>query len=314
MRTTLTGTDLSVHPLCLGGNVFGWSADRDQSFAVLDAYREAGGNFVDTADSYMWRAPGNSGGESEAIIGEWVAARGERDEMVLATKVGSWPTRPGLSAGNIAAACDDSLRRLRTDHVDLYYAHKDDPDTPLEETLAAFDALVRSGKVRHVAASNYSAARLSEALRLAEDNGWAGYAAVQTHYNLVERGYEQELAPLLAEHKLACLPYFALAKGFLTGKYTAGTPVDSVRAEGASAYLDERGRRVLAELAAVAERHGVSPAAVALAWLLARPTVAAPIASARTTEQLAGLLPMAGLTLAGEEVHRLTEVSEPLPA
>lgn len=311
MRTTLSGTDLSVHPLCLGGNVFGWSADKDQSFAVLDAYREAGGNFIDTADSYMWRAPGNSGGESEAILGEWLAARGGRDEVVLATKVGSWPTRPGLSAGNIAAACDDSLRRLRTDHLDLYYAHKDDPDTPLEETLAAFDALVRSGKVRHVAASNYSAARLAEALRLAQDNGWARYAVLQAHYNLVEREYEQELAPLLAEHELTCLPYFALAKGFLTGKYTSDTPVDSVRAEAASAYLDERGRRVLAELASVAERHAVSPAAVALAWLLARPTVATPIASARTPEQLAGLLPMAELRLSDEEVDRLTAASEP---
>ena len=314
MRTTLTGTDLSVHPLCLGGNVFGWSADRDQSFTVLDAYREAGGNFVDTADSYMWRAPGNSGGESETIIGEWLASRGGREETVVATKVGSWPTRPGLSAANIAAACDDSLRRLRTDHIDLYYAHRDDPDTPLEETLGAFDGLVRAGKVRHVAASNYSAARLGEALRLAQDNGWAGYTAVQPHYNLMERGFEQELAPLLAEHKLACLPYFALAKGFLTGKYSADTPVDSVRAEGAMAYLDDRGRRVLAELTTVAGAHEVSPAAVALAWLLARPTVAAPIASARTTEQLAGLLPMAELALTAEEVRRLTEASEALPS
>jgi aryl-alcohol dehydrogenase-like predicted oxidoreductase len=300
-----------VHPLCLGGNVFGWSADRDQSFAVLDAYAGAGGNFLDTADSYMWRAPGNSGGESETIIGEWLAARGNRADMVVATKVGSWPRRPGLSAENIAAACDDSLRRLRTDHIDLYYAHRDDPDTPLEETLGALDALVRAGKVRHVAASNYSAARLAEALRIAQEHGWAGYAAMQPQYNLVEREYEHELGPMLAEHKLACLPYYSLAKGFLTGKYGAGTPVDSVRARGAAAYLDDRGRRVLGELTAVAERHGVSPAAVALAWLLTRPTVAAPIASARTPEQLAELLPMAELSLSTDEIDRLTAASDP---
>ncbi|MBO0873959.1 MAG: aldo/keto reductase, partial [Pseudonocardia sp.] len=203
MRITLPGTDLTVHPLCLGGNVFGWSADADGSFAVLDAYARAGGNFVDTADSYFWRKPGNSGGESEAIIGDWLAARGNRDDMVLATKVGSWPARPGLSRGNITAAVDDSLRRLRTDHIDLYYAHRDDPDTPQEETLAAFDALIKAGKVRYIAASNFTSARLAESLAISERDGMARYVALQPHYNLMERDYERDMAPLLAEHGLS---------------------------------------------------------------------------------------------------------------
>jgi aryl-alcohol dehydrogenase-like predicted oxidoreductase len=309
MRITLPGTDLSVHPLCLGGNVFGWSADVDGSFAVLDAYTQAGGNFVDTADSYFWRKPGNCGGESETIIGDWLAARGNRDDMVLATKVGSWPTRPGLSKDNIAAAVDDSLRRLRTDHIDLYYAHKDDPDTSPEETLAAFDAVIKAGKVRYIAASNFTAARLAESLAVSERDGLARYVAMQPHYNLVERDYERELAPLLAEHGLSCLPYFALARGFLTGKYRADTKVDSVRSQDAAAYLDDRGRRVLAALDAVAERHGVRPATVALGWLAAQPTVSTPIASARIPEQLTDLLAMAELKLDDDDLARLTTAS-----
>jgi aryl-alcohol dehydrogenase-like predicted oxidoreductase len=311
MRISLPGTELSVHPLCLGGNVFGSSADRDQSFEVMDAYQAAGGNFIDTADSYLWRLPGNSGGESETIIGNWLTARGNRADTVVATKVGSWPVHPGLSAENIAVAADESLRRLRTDYIDLYYAHRDDPDTPLEETLSAFDALVRAGKVRYIAASNYSAPRLAEALRISAENGFASYVAVQPHYNLMERDYEHELAPLLAERGLPCLPYFSLAMGFLTGKYKADTTIDSWRAEGARQYLTDRGRRVLAELAAVAEQHQVGQAAVALAWLLAQPTVATPLASARNTDQLAGLLPMAELKLSDDELQRLTAASEP---
>ncbi|HTF49339.1 MAG TPA: aldo/keto reductase [Pseudonocardia sp.] len=312
MRISLPGTELSVHPLCLGGNVFGASADQDQSFEVMDAYQAAGGNFIDTADSYLWRLPGNSGGESETIIGNWLTARGNRADIVVATKVGSWPVHPGLSAENIAVAAEESLRRLRTDYIDLYYAHRDDPDTPLEETLSAFDALVRAGKVRYIAASNYSAPRLAEALRISAQNGFASYVAVQPHYNLMERDYEHELAPLLAERGLPCLPYFSLAMGFLTGKYKADTTIDSWRAEGARQYLTDRGRRVLAELAAVAEQHQVGQAAVALAWLLAQPTVATPLASARNIEQLAGLLPMAELKLSDDELHRLTAASEPI--
>jgi aryl-alcohol dehydrogenase-like predicted oxidoreductase len=310
MRINLPGTVLSVHPLCLGGNVFGASADQDQSFEVLDAYTAADGNFIDTADSYLWRLPGNSGGESETVIGNWLTARGNRADVVVATKVGNWPVHPGLAAANIAVAAEESLRRLRTDYIDLYYAHRDDPDTPLEETLGAFDALVRAGKVRYIAASNYSAPRLAEALRISSENGLASYVAVQPHYNLMERDYEHDLAPLLAEHGLPCLPYFALAMGFLTGKYAADTEVDSWRAEGALAYLDDRGRRVLAELARVAEHHQVTQAAVALAWLLAQPTVATPLASARNVEQLAALLPMVELKLTDDELGRLTAASE----
>jgi aryl-alcohol dehydrogenase-like predicted oxidoreductase len=309
MRIPLPGTDLQVHPLCLGGNVFGWSADADESFALLDDYAEAGGNFIDTADSYMWRAPGNSGGESEQIIGDWMAARGNRDDMVIATKVGSWPEHPGLSPSNIAEAVQGSLRRLGTDRIDLYYAHRDDPDTALEETVAAFDALVRAGTARYVAASNYPAPRLAEALAIAERNGLARYVAAQPHYNLMERDFEGDLAGLLSEQGLSCLPYFGLAKGFLTGKYSQDTPVPSVRAEGAAEYLNDRGRAVLAVLAEVASAHGVTQAAVALAWLASRPTVSTPIASARTRQQLADLLPMAGLALTTEELDRLTKAS-----
>jgi aryl-alcohol dehydrogenase-like predicted oxidoreductase len=299
-----------VSRLCLGANVFGWTADADTSFAVLDAYTAAGGNFVDTADSYMWRIPGNSGGESETIIGEWLAARGNRDDVVLATKVGSWPQRKGLSAANIAAACDDSLRRLRTDHIDLYYAHRDDPDTPQEETLDAFDALVRAGKVRAIAASNFSADRLRSALEISHRDGLASYVALQPHYNLVERAeFETALQPVLEAEGLSCMPYYGLAKGFLTGKYRDGAEVDSPRAEGAREYLDDRGRAVLAVLDEVAAGHEVPVAAVALAWLAAQPTVAAPIASARTTEQLTDLLPVLDLELTDDELRLLSHVS-----
>ncbi|MCF7553167.1 MULTISPECIES: aldo/keto reductase [Pseudonocardia] len=305
---SVSGIDVS--PLCLGANVFGWSADADQSFAVLDAFAEAQGTFVDTADSYMWRAPGNSGGESETILGDWMAARGNRDRMVIATKVGSLPSRPGLGGENIKAACEDSLRRLRTDHIDLYYAHRDDPDTAQEETLDAFDALVREGKVRAVAASNFSAARLREALEISDRDGLTRYTAVQPHYNLMERGeYESSLADLVAAEELACFPYYGLAAGFLTGKYR-GAAVDSVRAQGAAKYLDDpRGPAVLAVLDEIAAGHGTTQAAVALAWLAAQPTVTAPIASARTPEQLAGILPMITLALTDDEIRLLSHVS-----
>jgi aryl-alcohol dehydrogenase-like predicted oxidoreductase len=307
---TIGSSGIEVSRLCLGANVFGWTADRDTSFAVLDAYTAAGGDFVDTADSYMWRIEGNSGGESETIIGEWLAGRGRRDDVVLATKVGSWPQRKGLSAANIAAACDDSLRRLRTDHIDLYYAHRDDPDTAQEETLDAFDALVRAGKVRAVAASNFSAERLRSALEISARDGLASYVALQPHYNLVERAeFETALLPLLDAEGLSCVPYYGLAKGFLTGKYRDGAQVDSPRAEGASEYLDDRGRAVLAVLDEIAAGHEVPVAAVALAWLAAQPTVVAPIASARNPEQLADLLPVLDLTLTDDEVRLLSHVS-----
>lgn len=301
---------LTVSRLCLGANVFGWTADRDASFAVLDAYVAAGGNVIDTADSYMWRVPGNSGGESETILGQWLAARGNRDDVVLATKVGALPARSGLSAATIRAACEDSLRRLRTDRIDLYWAHRDDPDTAQEETLDAFDALVREGKVRAIGASNFSAGRLRSALEISARDGLAAFVALQPHYNLLERTeFEAALAPVLAAEGLACLPYYGLAKGFLTGKYRPGVDVASARAERARAYLDDRGLAVLAVLDEIAAGHGVPVPAVALAWLAAQPTVAAPIASARTPEQLAELLPALDLELTGDELRLLSYVS-----
>ncbi|MEU4249678.1 aldo/keto reductase [Amycolatopsis sp. NPDC026612] len=302
--TKLGNTDLDVYGLNLGGNVFGWTADEPQSFAVLDAYTAAGGNFVDTADLY------GGGGRSEEILGNWLAARGRRDDVVVATKVGMWEGRPGLSAKNIQAAAEDSLRRLKTDHIDLYYAHRDDPDTPLEETMGAFDALVRAGKVRHLGASNYSAERLAEALSTSDQNGFARYAVLQPHYNLVERDYERDLAPLVQREGLATLPYFALAKGFLTGKYrTKDEPGDSPRAARAASYLDAGGERVLAALDEVAAAHGVSVATVSLAWLRRQPTVAAPIASARTPEQLTDLIASVTLELTTEEIASLSRES-----
>lgn len=306
----LGSSDLDVSRLCLGGNVFGWTADRETSFAVLDAYAAAGGNFVDTSDSYMWRIPGNAGGESETIIGEWMAVRGNRDRLVIATKVGSLPARAGLAGATIAAAAEDSLRRLRTDRIDLYYAHRDDPDTAQEETLDAFDTLVRAGKVRAIGASNFSAERLRSALEISARDGLASYVALQPHYNLLERAeFETSLAPLLAAEGLACVPYYGLAKGFLTGKYRPGAEVASARAEGASAYLDDRGLAVLAVLDEIAAGHGAPVAAVALAWLAAQPTVVAPIASARTVEQLADLLPALELHLTSDELRLLAYVS-----
>jgi aryl-alcohol dehydrogenase-like predicted oxidoreductase len=298
-------TDLDVHPLCLGGNVFGWTADRDASFAVLDAYVAAGGNFIDIADLY------GGGGTSEEIVGEWLEARGNRDELVIATKVGMWDQRPGLTPGNIARAAEDSLRRLRTDHIDLYYAHQDDPGVPLEETLAAFDDLVRQGKVEHVGASNYAAPRLAEAVAVAEREGLNGYEVLQPKYNLMERAaYEGELADLCADHGIAAVPYYGLARGFLTGKYRPDGPeVDSPRASGAREYLDGRGLAVLAALDEIAADRDAPVAAVSLAWLAAQPTVGAVIASARNPEQLAELLPMADLELSPDELDRLDAAS-----
>jgi aryl-alcohol dehydrogenase-like predicted oxidoreductase len=309
--TKLGLSDLDVFPLCLGANVFGWTADRDQSFAVLDAYTAAGGNFLDSADSYTAWVPGNSGGESETIIGQWLAERGNRDSVVVATKGSRLAPNLGLSAKAVHGAAEASLRRLGVDHIDLYYAHFDDPDVPVEETVTAYDELVRSGKVRYVAASNLSPERISDSLAFAEREGMARYVALQPHYNLVERTkFEGEPQELAQRWQLATVPYFALAKGFLTGKYRTGGPeVASPRAPGAVTYLTDTGVRVLAVLDKVAATHDTTPAAVALAWLLSRPTVAAPIASARNTEQLADLLPMATLTLSPAELTSLDEAS-----
>jgi aryl-alcohol dehydrogenase-like predicted oxidoreductase len=307
----LGSSGLEVFPLSLGGNVFGWTADEATSFAVLDAYTAAGGNFIDTADSYSAWVDGNSGGESETIIGKWVAARGNRDDVVIATKVSQHPDFPGLTAANIKAAADASLRRLGTDHIDLYYTHFDKPEVPVEEIIGALDELVKAGKVRAIGASNISAARLAESLDFSDREGLARYAALQPHYNLVSRDtYEGELQAVASRQGLAAVPYYALASGFLTGKYRAGTTVESPRQAGAGKHLEtERGRKVLAALDDIAESHTVPVATVALAWLAAQPTVAAPIASARTVEQLPALLRVAELTLTDEELGRLTEAS-----
>ncbi|CAL9466140.1 1-deoxyxylulose-5-phosphate synthase YajO [Streptomyces sp. enrichment culture] len=307
----LGSSDLEVFPLALGGNVFGWTADEAASFAVLDAYTAAGGNFVDTADSYSAWVDGNSGGESETLIGKWLKARGNRADVVIATKVSQHPEYPGLSAANIKAAADASLRRLGTDHIDLYYTHFDKPEVPVEEIIGALDELVKAGKVRHIAASNISAERLRASLDFSEREGLARYVALQPHYNLVSRDtYEGELQDVARRAGLAAVPYYALASGFLTGKYRPGTTVDSPRAGGAAQHLrTERGQRVLAALDEIAQAHDAPVATVALAWLAAQPTVAAPIASARTVEQLPALLGVAELTLTEAELGRLSEAS-----
>ena len=301
---SLGHTGLDVYPICLGGNVFGWSADESQSRDVLDAYVAAGGNFIDTANSYLVEH-----GMSEKILGRWLHDRGNRDQVVLATKVGGSrdPRYRNLRPENIRSEAHASLERLQTDYIDLYYAHYDDQDTPLDEALGALDELVREGLVRHIAASNYTPERLTAALELQRERGLARFAALQPHYNLVERDYESTLAPVARAWDLAVLPYYALASGFLTGKYRpGGTAVESVRAQGAGKYLTPAGEAALGALDQVAAAHGVGVAAVAVAWLLARPTVTAPIASARTTEQLAGILPAADLKLTADEVDLLS--------
>lgn len=310
VMTRIPHTDLDVFALSLGGNVFGWTANEQQSFAVLDAYAAAGGNFIDTADMYSCWAPGNSGGESETIIGRWMKARGNRNKMVIATKVGKLPRLLGLSTKTIQRAAEDSLERLQTDHIDLYYAHEDDRATPLVESLAAFDGLVRSGKVRYIAASNYNGPRLAEALRASRREGFAQYVALQPHYNLMERQkYEGELAGTVAAEGLGSFPYFSLASGFLTGKYRGSGKVDSKRAEGAMAYLNDKGRKVLGALDQIASARKEAAATIALAWLAAQPTVVAPVASARTPEQLPPLLRVADVHLTKEEVAKLSAAS-----
>ena len=304
MRVALGKTDLQVHPLCLGGNVFGWSASPAQSFEVLTAYELAGGNFIDTADMYSRWHTGNVGGESETIIGDWMRERGNRSEMVIATKVAKLGTRPGLSAANIAAAAEDSLRRLGTDYIDIYYAHHDDESIPLEESLTAFNELVTAGKVRYLAASNYSASRLAQALEISRELGLSEYLLLQPHYNAIVRDeYEGDLMATAVKENIPVLPYFALAAGFLTGKYQPGIDVDSVRAGDMPEYMNDRGWSILNALTEIAKHENASIAAVALGWLRAQPGVVTPIASARTTEQLAQILPI--VELSAEQVAKV---------
>lgn len=308
-RRRLGHTDMEVFPLNLGGNVFGWTADREMSFAVLDAYFEAGGNFIDTADAYNKWVPGHTGGESEMIIGEWLKSRGVRDEMVIATKVGSGgpDVQAGLSSDKIKRAVEGSLERLGVDRIDLYYAHRDDPDTPLEETLQAFDGLVREGKVRAIGASNYTAARLQEALDISKRNGFASYAVLQPEYNLVSRDtLERDLAKVATANGLAVATYYSLASGFLTGKYDNGGRSDSPRAAAVQKYLDDPVAVArLNALRTVANRHGASPAQVAIAWLLHKPFVTTPIASATKPAQVHELVQSVNIKLEPDDMKLL---------
>jgi aryl-alcohol dehydrogenase-like predicted oxidoreductase len=295
-----------TYPLCLGGNVFGWTMNDEESYAVLDAYAAAGGNFVDTADVYSVWVDGHSGGESETIIGEWMRSRGNRDQMIVATKVGQLS---GVGAADIRKGADDSLRRLQTDHIDLYYVHKDDEATPLEETLGALNELVQAGKVGDIGLCGYTPERLSAALAISDREGFARYRAIQPHYNLLERdAYEGPLQELSEREGLACVPFFSLARGFLTGKYRPGVTAETKRGGfGWTDEWDDRSKAVLAALDDVAERRNAPIAAVALAWLRAQPTVHSPIASARTVAQLEEILPMADLELSADEVAQLTD-------
>jgi aryl-alcohol dehydrogenase-like predicted oxidoreductase len=304
---------LQVSPLCLGGNVFGWTVDRKTSFDLLDAWLDAGMNFIDTADSYSRWVPGNAGGESEQAIGDWLTASGKRHQVVLATKVGSdmGQGRKDLSARYIERAIDASLRRLRTDYIDLYQSHWDDPSTPLEETLTAYSRLIAAGKVRAIGASNLEPDRLKEALQVSAAKGLPRYESVQPHYNLCERDvYEGELQQLCVSHQLGVITYYSLAGGFLTGKYREQSDA-SLRARGEHVrqYLNPMGIAILNALDAVATEHGATPAQVALAWLSSRPAVVAPIVSASTLQQLAELIASAHLQLSDAAIAALNQAS-----
>ena len=304
---------LQVGPIAFGGNVFGWSADEKTSFALLDAFVEAGFNLIDTADVYPAWVPGNRGGESETIIGRWLQRSGKRDQVVIATKVAKWAEHPGLSADNINAAVEDSLRRLQTEVIDLYQAHEDDDSVPLEETLGAFARLIQAGKVRAIGASNYSAARLRDALKVSADYNLPRYETLQPEYNLYDRaGYEAELEPLVREQSLGVISYYSLASGFLSGKYRSAADAAKSSARGAKVvqqYVNPRGLRILAALDDLAARHKATPAQVALAWLIARPGITAPIVSATGVEQLHDVLAAARLALSAQEITQLDQAS-----
>ena len=301
----LANTDLTLYPLCLGGNVFGYSADKENSEAVLSFYADNGGNFIDTADMYSQWAPGHIGGESESIIGNWMAKRSNRQKLIIATKVSKLDTRPGLKAANIKAACDESLKRLKSDYIDLYYAHQDDLNTPIEESLGAFDELIKAGKVRYIAASNFTEERLQESLDISKANGLSSYIASQDQYNLLDREYEKGLMPTIEKNGLSQIPFYGLARGFLTGKYRPGVSVESVRATGvANSYANDRGWKMLEKLDQIAREKNCSVAAVSLAWLRAQPTVATPIASATKLEQIKEIMQI--IELSSQELQTLT--------
>ncbi len=301
----LANTDLTIYPLCLGGNVFGYSADKENSEAVLSFYADNGGNFIDTADMYSQWAPGHIGGESETIIGNWMKKRGNRSQMIIATKVGKLDTKPGLSPSNIISACEDSLKRLGSDYIDIYYSHQDDLDTPIEQTLGAYDSLIKSGKVRYIAASNFTPERLQESLDISKELNLASYIASQDQYNLMDRDYENSLMPTLKSNGLSQIPFYGLARGFLTGKYRKGKTVESIRANGvATNYANDRGWAILEKLDQIAKDKNTSVAAVALAWLRAQETVSAPIASATKLEQIKEIMPI--VEISSYELQTLT--------
>lgn len=313
-RKKLGRTDLSVSPLCFGGNVFGWTLNEKQSFDILDAWFDAGGNFIDTADSYSRWVTGNSGGESETIIGRWITSRGVRDKVVIATKVGAdmGPGGKGLSAQHIQRAVEGSLDRLQTDYIDLYQSHFDDPGTHFTETLSTYAALIAAGKVRFIGASNLSATRLQEALDVSVQHALPAYISLQPHYNLCERdGFEQALEPLCSRYGLAVMPYYALASGFLSGKYrTAADVGKSARGSGAMKYVNPRGLRILDALDAASQRYtNAAPAQIALAWLMAQPGVTTPIVSATDQLQLDKLIGAARVTLSPACIAELNRAS-----
>lgn len=311
-KRTLGQSSLQVSPIVFGGNVFGWTLDEAQSFTMLDAIVDSGLDFIDTADTYSAWAPGHQGGESEAIIGKWLKRSGKRERIVLATKVGMEMGNgdKGLKAAYIQKAVEDSLKRLQTDYIDLYQAHQDDADTPLEETLDAFSRLIDQGKVRVIGASNYSGERLREAHQVAQRLGVPHYQSLQPHYNLHERKtYEEDLEPVVQELGIGVISYFSLASGFLTGKYRTRDDITGARAEMVKGYMDERGVTILSALDEVAAARDATPAQVALAWLIARPSITAPIASATSSKQLADLVAATHLQLSDDEVTMLNQAS-----
>jgi aryl-alcohol dehydrogenase-like predicted oxidoreductase len=312
-KRKLGHSGIEVAPLALGGNVFGWTVDEPTAFTILDAFVAAGFNLIDTADTYSRWVPGNKGGESETIIGKWLKQSGNRKKVIIATKVGSemGPNRKGLTKAYILRAAEDSLQRLQTDTIDLYQSHKDDPDTPLDETLEAYAQLIKQGKVRVIGASNYSAKRLSEAIQISARKGYTGYQSLQPRYNLYDRAeYESSLEPLCREHGMGVITYSSLASGFLTGKYRSATDRSkSIRGQGIIIYLNERGFRILEALDQAAKRYNSTPAGVSLAWLIARPGITAPIASATSVEQLSGLIEGTKLKLDRASIDVLNKAS-----
>ena len=313
MQTRPLGrSPLSIAPLVFGGNVFGWSADEARSFELLDAFVDSGGNLVDTADVYSAWVPGNRGGESETIIGKWLQRSGKRDRVLIATKVAKWAEHPGLSPVNIRTAVEGSLKRLQTDRIDLYFAHQDDASVPMHETLGEFARLIEEGKLRAIGASNFGADRAAEALAVSKEHGLPRYECLQPEYNLVARsGYEAELEPLVRKEGLGVISYYALASGFLSGKYRSAADLAKSSARGGAAkrFLNPQGLRVLAALDDIAAAHQATPAQVALAWLIARPSITAPIASATSVAQLQELLGALSLGLGAEEIAALDEAS-----